>query len=550
LNHQELYLGKLQARVNRRVKQWEAQQFGKRVWDKDPSLWSAQPVAELSDRLGWLELPQAMEKQADDLIGFAERVKADGMRHVVLLGMGGSSLAPEVFQQTFGNKEGYPALLVLDSTHPAAVRAVESQIDLGRTVFLVSSKSGTTTETNSFFFYFWNKLKQLKQEPGEHFVAITDPGTPLEAMARERKFRATFAAPEEVGGRYSALTVFGLVPAALIGVEVREVLKRARRMSEACGPLVPASENPALLLGAALAELTLAKRDKVTFVCSPSLAAFPAWAEQLIAESTGKERKGIVPVATEEAGAPDQYGADRLFVYFRLAGDQNHDLDRQTAGLQANGHPLIRIELKDKADLGQEFFRWEFAVAAAGAAIGIHPFNQPDVQLAKDLAKKAMGDTDKKGAGKLKEEVSVGDADALGRAVSGWTGKRKARDYLVIQAYVQPSVDNRAALSNIAGALRRRLGVATTIGFGPRFLHSTGQLHKGGPNSALVLQIVDEPADQLAVPETNYTFDALIKAQAIGDYTALKQRRRRVLRVNLGSDTSGGLRRLAEAVQA
>ena len=551
LNLQELHLGKLQNRVNRRLKEWEAQQFAKRLWNKDPSLWSSEPLAELSDRLGWLELPETMAKQVDGLIAFAEKVKADGMRHAVLLGMGGSSLAPEVFQQTFGNKEGYPAVIVLDSTHPEAVRAVESQIDLGRTIFIVSSKSGTTTETSSFFFYFWDKLKQVKQEPGEHFVAVTDPGTPLETMAQERKFRAIFPAPEEVGGRYSALTVFGLVPAALIGVDVGELLKRARRMSEACGPSVPAAENSGLVLGAALAELALAKRDKVTFVCSPSLAAFPAWAEQLIAESTGKERKGIVPVATEETGAPEKYGADRLFVYLRFAGDANHDLDRQTAALQANGHPLIRIELKDKFDLGQEFFRWEFAVAAAGAAIGIHPFNQPDVQLAKDLAKKAMGDsaTGKRAGSRLKEEVAATDGDALRGSLTDWMNKRKARDYLVIQAYVQPSAENVAALKNIANALRERLGVATTLGFGPRFLHSTGQLHKGGPNSVLVLQIVDQPAENLAVPETNYTFDSLIEAQAIGDFSALKQRRRRAVRVNLGGDTSDGLKRLAEALR-
>jgi transaldolase/glucose-6-phosphate isomerase len=548
LNHQELQLGKLQNRVNRRLKKWEAQQFGKRLWNKDPTLWSSEPLAELSDRLGWLELPQTMETQVGVLMAFAEKVKADGIRHVVLLGMGGSSLAPEVFQQTFGNKNGYPALLVLDSTHPAAVRAVEAKIDLARTIFIVSSKSGTTTETNSFFFYFWDKLKQLKQEPGDHFVAITDPGTPLEAMARERKFRATFAAPEEVGGRYSALTVFGLVPAALIGVDIGEFLKRARRMGEACGPSVAVAENPGLILGAALAELALAKRDKVTFICSPSLAAFPAWAEQLIAESTGKDRKGIVPVATEEPGSPEKYGADRLFVYLRFDGDANHDLDRQTAALLANGHPLIRIELKDKMDLGQEFFRWEFAVAAAGAAIGIHPFNQPDVQLAKDLAKKAMGDTAKKSAAKLKEEISASDPEALRRALSEWMSKRKPRDYLVIQAYVPPTGENTTALKNISNSLRERLGVATTLGFGPRFLHSTGQLHKGGPNSALVLQIVDQPTENLAVPETNYTFDSLIQAQAIGDLTALNQRRRRAVRVNLGSDISAGFKRLAEAL--
>ncbi len=516
------------------------------MWEKDHTLWSSEPQPELTDRLGWLELPSTMEKQAADLRSFAEQVKADGIKHIVILGMGGSSLAPEVFQQTFGNAPGYPELQVLDSTHPAAVKTVEARIDPAHTLFVVSSKSGTTTETNSFFFYFWERLKQLKSDPGGNFAAITDPGTPLETLAKERNFRATFSAPEDVGGRYSALTVFGLVPAALIGVDLDALLTRARQMSDACR--ATDGENPGLTLGAALGELTLAKRDKVTFLCSPSLAAFPSWAEQLIAESTGKERKGIVPVAGEHLASPDRYGDDRLFICLRFAGDENHDLDRRLAALQANGHPVLRIDVRDKNDLGQEFFRWELAVAAAGAAIGIHPFNQPDVQLAKDLAKKAMSEGAKAGA-KRKEEVAAADGAALRTALTSWMGKKKARDYVAVQAYIQPAGENGAELQNICAALQERLGAATTLGFGPRFLHSTGQLHKGGSRSVLVLQIVDQPADNLAVPETNYTFDALIQAQALGDLAALKQRRRRVLRINLGSDTAGGLQRLLGALR-
>lgn len=550
LNRQELHLGKYQGRVKRRLKDWETEQFSSRLWQKDHRLWSSEPVAELTDRLGWLELPETMGKQVADLRAFADKAKAEGFKHVVLLGMGGSSLAPEVFQKTFGSAAGFPELLVLDSTHPAAVKSVEARIDAARALLVVSSKSGTTTETNSFFYYFWDKLKQLEAEPGRHFVAITDPGTALEKLAAERKFRATFNAPEEVGGRYSALTVFGLLPAALIGVDVGEVLSRARAMSQACG--AAAAGNPALILGAALGELALAKRDKVTFLCSPSLSAFPSWVEQLIAESTGKDRRGIVPVANEGVGAPEKYGEDRFFVYLRLSGDENHELDRQIAALQANGHPLARIDLNDKSDLGQEFFRWEVAVAAAGAALGINPFNQPDVQLAKDLAKKAMEKNSrgkKNGAG-LKGEVTVTDRPALEQALSAWFGSKKKRDYAVVQAYLNPSPENSAKLQAICASIRDRLGVATTLGFGPRFLHSTGQLHKGGANSALVLQIIDQPADNLPVPETSYTFDALIQAQAAGDFTALRQRRRRVLRVNLGSEPADGLDRLAEAARA
>jgi transaldolase / glucose-6-phosphate isomerase len=552
LDRLELHLGrKYQRRVDRRLKEWQNAQFAARVWQKDHTLWSKEPQAELTDRLGWLELPESMEKQVAGLGAFADQVRADGMKHVVLLGMGGSSLAPEVFQQTFGNASGYPELRVLDSTHPAAVKAVEARVDLARTIFLVSSKSGTTTETNSFFYYFWDKLKRIDANPGAHFVAITDPGTPLERLAKERNFRATFNAPEDVGGRYSALTVFGLVPAALIGVDVREILERARRMSAACGPAAADASNPGLILGAALGELTLAKRDKVTFLCSLSLAAFPAWAEQLIAESTGKDRKGIVPVANENLAAPEKYGNDRFFIYLRLEGDENHMLDRQVAALEANGHPVARIDLSEKNDLGQEFFRWEFAVAAAGAAIGIHPFNQPDVQLAKDLANKAMASAGgSKGGKKPREEVSVADGDSLKNGVASWLGKKKKRDYVAMQAYIDPSADHIERLKGICALIQERLGAATTLGFGPRFLHSTGQLHKGGPNSVLVLQIVDQPADNLSVPDTNYTFDALIQAQALGDFAALKQRRRRALRVNLGNDTVGGLNLLADTLRS
>jgi transaldolase / glucose-6-phosphate isomerase len=544
----ELHLGSYQRRVDRRVAQWQQDQFSRRVWDKDHTLWSKDLQPELTDRLGWLGLPEVMAKEVAGLTAFADKAKLDGIEHAVLLGMGGSSLAPEVFQKTFGTAAGCPELQVLDSTHPAALKAVEQRIDLAHTLFLVSSKSGTTTETNSFFYYFWDKLKQIDNDPGAHFVAITDPGTALENLARERHFRATFHAPSDIGGRYSALTVFGLVPAALIGADIGEILSRARRMAEACGANAPAGQHPGLLLGAALAELALAKRDKVTFLCSPSLAAFPSWVEQLIAESTGKDRKGIVPVAGEKIAPPGSYATDRFFVYLRLDSDENSSVDRQIAALEANGHPVARLDLQDKKDLGQEFFRWEFAVAAAGAAIGIHPFNQPDVQLAKDLAKKAMS-AGAKGGTNLKDEVSAADHERLRQAVESWLGKKKARDYVVVQAYINPSAENTAKLQEIAATIQHRLGVATTVGFGPRFLHSTGQLHKGGPNSALVLQIVDRPGDNLAVPETNYTFDALIQAQALGDLTAMKQRRRRALRVNLGSDTAGGLNQLSEVMR-
>jgi transaldolase/glucose-6-phosphate isomerase len=552
LNRQELRLGKHQARVNKRLKAWEAANFSARLWQKDPTLWSPESVPELTDRLGWLTLPESMQGQVGELKAFADKAKSEGFRHAVLLGMGGSSLAPEVFQRAFGNGSGDPELLVLDSTHPDAVRAVENKVDPRRALFLVSSKSGTTTETHFFFYYFWRKLGEIKSAPGEHFVAITDRGTPLEKLARERKFRAVFNAPEDVGGRYSALTVFGLVPAALIGADIEKLLERARMMSDACkgvGSLKIRTPDP-LVLGAVLGEMALAKKDKVTFLTSPSLAAFPSWAEQLIAESTGKDRKGIIPVVDEPLAAAEKYGGDRLFVYLRLESDDNAELDRKVAGLESAGHPTVKIDMDEKVDLGQEFFRWEIAVAAAGAVLGIHPFNQPDVQLAKDLAKQFM--SKKTGAEKTapKDQATASDQAALREAVSSWLAKKKERDYLVLQAYLAPTPAHTDALREICLSLRDRFHLAATFGYGPRFLHSTGQLHKGGPNSALVLQIVDQPAEDLSVPETDYTFGALIRAQAAGDFAALKQRKRRALRVNLKSDVEGGLRQLVEIVQA
>jgi transaldolase/glucose-6-phosphate isomerase len=549
LNRQELRLGKHQARVTKRLKAWEAAKFLERLWQKDPTLWSPEPVPEITDRLGWLELPETMRAQAGALSAFADKVKSEGFRHAVVLGMGGSSLAPEVFQRTFANGSGYPELLVLDSTHPQAVKALEEKIALERTLFLVSSKSGTTTETNSFFYYFWDKLARAKSAPGDHFAAITDPGTPLEKLARERKFRAVFNAPEDVGGRYSALTQFGLAPAALIGIDIEKLLERARLMSLASSPHVRESESQALVLGAVLGELTMVKRDKVTFLTSPSLAAFPSWAEQLIAESTGKNRKGIIPVVDEPLAPGEKYGGDRMFVYLKLAGDDNAEMDRKVAALESAGHPTVKIDMDEKFDLGQEFFRWEVAVAAAGAALAIHPFNQPDVQLAKDLAKQAMS---KKGGREtaVKDEARAADNAALRQAVASWLAKKKERDYLVLQAYLEPTAEHTAVLREICASLRDRFHLAATLGYGPRFLHSTGQLHKGGPNSALILQIVDEPAEDLPVPETDYTFGALIRAQALGDFLALKQRKRRALRVNLGTDVEGGLRQLVEIVQA
>jgi transaldolase/glucose-6-phosphate isomerase len=541
----------LQSAVKKRLTQWQESGFARRLWGKDPTLWASKDAPEITNRMGWLHLPETMRQQIASLTQFREAVKSDRFTHAVLLGMGGSSLAPEVFQETFHNARGFPELLVLDSTHPAAVRAVEKRVDLARTLFIVSSKSGTTTEMLSFFYYFWKQAGALAKSPGRQFIAVTDPGTPLEKLAHDRGFRAIFQASADVGGRYSALTHFGLVPAAVIGVDLHCLLDRARTMEEACASGVPASGNPGLLLGAALGEAALAGRDKVTFLASTGLGAFPVWLEQLIAESTGKNGKGIVPVAGEAPGAPANYGKDRLFVWLRLNQDNAANLQEQVSTLEAAGHPIVRIALADTADIGQEFFRWEFAVAAAGAVLGIHPFNQPDVQLAKDLAREAMKQAASKSAtpgNPGPEPVAAADPGELRRALEAWLGTARTGDYFGIDAYLEPTNATSKALDGIRTLLRDRTKCATMLGYGPRFLHSTGQLHKGGPNTGLFLQLLDEPREDLAVPETDYTFGQLIRAQAAGDYGALEQRGRRTLRVQLGQDVAGGLKRIAEAL--
>jgi transaldolase/glucose-6-phosphate isomerase len=547
-------LGSIDAAVEKRLAAWCKEDYCKRMWAKDPTLWSAKPVPEITDRLGWLHLPETMHAHVQDLTQFREQIKKEGFTHAVLLGMGGSSLAPKVFQETFGNAKGYPQLIVLDSTHPAAVKAVEKSIDLAHTLFIVSSKSGTTTEMLSFFYYFWKKVTALNKTPGTQFVAITDPGTPLEKLGHDRSFRHVFSATPDVGGRYSALTHFGLVPAAVIGVDLNRLLDRAWTMEETCAFSVPDKQNPGLQLGAVLGEAVLAGRDKVTFLASKSLAAFPTWLEQLIAESTGKDDKGIVPVADEAPGAPGVYGSDRLFVHLQMKSDAEGQVQNQVAALEAAGHPIVRISLSETVDIGQEFFRWEVGIAAAGSVIGIQPFNQPDVQLAKDLARQAMKKAGAEGgaapaSSQGRQPVPAANANELKHSIDAWLSTAHPGDYIGLDAYLAPTAETSTALETIRTSLRDRTKLATMLGYGPRFLHSTGQLHKGGPNTGLFLQILDEPAEDLPVPETDYTFASLIRAQAQGDFGALEQRGRRTLRVQLGKDVAGGLRQIAEVLR-
>ncbi|MDH5705397.1 MAG: hypothetical protein OEZ45_05200 [Candidatus Aminicenantes bacterium] len=547
-DYQIFKIGEFQVQVDERLKLWKSQNFSRRLWSKDPTLWFSETRPEITDRLGWLSLPEMMHDRLEELVSFAEQVKDEGMRHFVLLGMGGSSLAPDVFQKTFGNADGYPQLFVLDSTHPSAVFSVEEKLDLNRTLFLVSSKSGTTLETLSLSRYFWNKVSQAVEQPGRHFVAITDPGSPLQKLAIERSFRRVFEANPDVGGRYSAFTYFGMVPAALIGMDVHRLLDRARIASENSAFFISEEKASGLILGAALGEIAK-KRDKLTFFASSSISSFPDWLEQLIAESTGKDGKGILPVAGEPSVSSEDYGQDRLFVFLTLKGEDDREMEERMNALKQAGHPLIQIELKDKFDLGREIFSWEVAVASAGSVLGIHPFNQPDVQLAKDFTGKAMEKGGKKAEESAVDTWSIDDSEALDQALKEWLSQSKPRDYIALQAYLAPTPKTTRALQDIRLELLHRTRSATTLGFGPRFLHSTGQLHKGGQNTGLFLQIIDEPGIGLPVPESGYDFRNLIKAQAEGDYRALKERGRRVLRVNLKTDVAKGLKILHDLIQ-
>jgi glucose-6-phosphate isomerase len=476
-----------------------------RIWRHDHTVWKDDPT-EISDRLGWLSVAGEMHDRVDDLEAFADRAADDGLETAVLLGMGGSSLAPEVLMHTFGSAEGRLELIVLDTTHPVTVRRITDELDLRTTLFVVASKSGTTTETLSHFHHFWSSVPD-----GSRFVAITDEGTPLDELATERGFREVFRNPPVIGGRYSALSLFGLVPGALIGAPLVELLDSAEAIAADCAEPDPAA-NPGAALGTVLGELARAGRDKLTLVLPEAIASLGNWIEQLIAESTGKEGMGIVPVVGEDLGAPDAYGEDRLFV----ALGEHSAVD----ALDAAGHPVVRLADAEPDRLGGAFFRWEFATAVAGCVLGINAFDQPNVQEAKDATKEILG-------GGSVEDPGLDDPGALLKEI-------RAGDYVAILAYLDRTSETEDALQRIRLAIRDRHRVATTVGFGPRFLHSTGQLHKGGPNEGVFLQVVDRDRSvDVPIPGEPYSFGTLIEAQALGDLRSVRRRGRRVARVTL-----------------
>ena len=540
-------LGELLPSVEAAVADIQAREVVERIWRKDHILWKQNPT-EITDRLGWLTISDVMCDQVPVLEAFAKEVKDAGFRYVVLLGMGGSSLGPEMVRQAlrtgprgeaFGNTSGYPELIVLDSTVPAWVQAVADAIDPARTLFLVSSKSGGTIESLSLYKHFRALVERARGEAkaGESFVAITDRGTSLERLAREQEFRRVFLNPADIGGRYSVLSYFGLVPAALMGVDITALLDRADCMREGCASCVAAQDNPGAWLGAVMGVLALEGHDKLILVTSPSVGSFGLWVEQLIAESTGKEGNGIIPVAGEPLVAPDYYGDDRLFVYLRLEGDDNAATDAAMERIESSGRPVVRLEMRDRYDLGAEFFRWEFATAVAGAILGVNPFDQPNVQAAKDLTDSVLKGY--QASGRLPQMEAR-------NSLKGMLVEARPGDYLAIMAYLRQTPDMDEALAHLRQGVMARYRIATTLGFGPRFLHSTGQLHKGGPAKGLYLQITAGHDKDMDIPGEPYTFGVLADAQALGDLQALQGLGWPAVRIHLGPDGEAEIRELAK----
>ncbi|MBD0372133.1 MAG: bifunctional transaldolase/phosoglucose isomerase [Pyrinomonadaceae bacterium] len=562
-------LGRYASVVEAALGRLEADRAVQRIRAKDAALWKSEETHQevIRNSLGWLDVARIMrERAAGELKEFAVEMRDQGFTHLMVLGMGGSSLCPEVLRRTFGHACGYPELLVLDTTDPDTIHSFEEHLDKRRTIFIVSSKSGTTIEPLSFYKYFFDRVRTLKGErAGENFVAITDPGTLMERMAREANFRRIFLNPSDIGGRYSALSYFGMVPAALMGIDVEEMLGRAVKMMDACGASV--HENQAARLGAAMGALALEGRNKLTLLADPQVSSLGLWIEQLVAESTGKEGRGIVPVAGEPLGAPEVYGDDRLFVCI-CVGETNEETDKKVRALEEAGHPVVRRVMNDALDLGAEFFTWEFATAVAGQLMKINPFDQPNVQESKDNTnalldkfkeqgrlpeEKALvreGALTVYGISGMEEARALSDTASLPSLLTEFLSKVKAGDYIALLAYIQETPTHDELLQAIRTHLRDRLRVATTTGYGPRFLHSTGQLHKGGLKEALFLQLTDEDHQDLPVPGEPYTFSTLKEAQAIGDFSSLAKRNRRALRIHLGSDATEGLGKLLELLRA
>ena len=534
--------------VAENLRAWESGDRVARIWAVDAKVWTSTDEAQW---MGWLRITGEQLAQKQRFEEFSVEVKAAGFKNVLLLGMGGSSLCPEVLRLSFGDNAGFPDLHVLDSTDPAQVTATEKEIDVARTLFIVSSKSGSTLEPNIFKQYFYERAGRN----GKQFVAITDPGSHMQKVAEEDGFRHIFYGLPSIGGRYSALSDFGMIPGAAMGIDVGKLLAAGDAMAKACAA---PKDNPGLTLGVLLGTLARAGHDKLTLAASPAIHDLGAWLEQLVAESTGKDGKAIIPVDRELLGTPAVYGADRIFVYLRLTSAADAAQDRAVDALEAAWHPVIRIAMVDAYDLGREFFRWEFATAVAGAILGINPFNQPDVEASKIATKKLTSEFE--ATGSLPAEAPGIEEDGikvfglvvgstLADSLRAHLNPIKANDYFALLAYIEMNPAHEAALTAMRQRVRDAKRVATCLGFGPRFLHSTGQAYKGGPNSGVFLQITADDAHDLAIPGAKYTFGIVKAAQARGDLEVLRERGRRALRIHLGADVDAGLKKLAAAME-
>ena len=556
---QQLHLGAASAATG--TISARAGEIVERIWKRDPDLWKPGDPAHaavIRNRLGWLDSPATMQGQVADLTAFAGDVRAAGFTAAVLLGMGGSSLCPEVLRTSFGSTAGFPVLHVLDTTDPQAVAALQQRLDLPHTLFIVASKSGSTLETLSHLAHFWQAVATAGvAEPGRNFVAITDPRSPLQQMAVDRRFRRVFENPADIGGRYSALSFFGLVPAAVMGLDVALLLERAMAMRASCAVGTPLRLNCGLTLGGALSQEQAQGRDKVTILAPPRIAAFSLWAEQLIAESTGKEGCGLIPVGGEPIGDPAVYAGDRLFVALRL-GAEAGDLDREVERLVGAGLPVVVLELRDVHDLAAEFFRWEFATAVAAVPLGIDPFDEPNVKESKDNTRTVLAGFE--ATGTLSEEKPSASSDGLRLyggaagasvrdALLDHLGQVRPGDYVATMAYIDPTARNDAALAELRTAIRDAHRVATTVGFGPRFLHSTGQLHKGGPNTGVYLQLTADDRVTIDIPGQSFGFGTLIAAQAEGDLRSLRSHGRRVIRIHAEGEVTDVIGQLTRWVR-
>lgn len=568
MNHATYAVGSFDADVKATLKDLQSKNFVRRLWAQDASLWHQDPAHQtiIRNALGWLFVSKQQIRHVSRLQAFAEDVKNAGFTHLLLLGMGGSSLCPEVCRMTFGVRQGYPDLHVLDSTVPSQVKSFEARLDLERTLCIVASKSGSTTEPLVFQKYFFERMRRIKGDrAGENFIAITDPGSLLERMAQELQFRAIFPGVLDIGGRYSALSNFGMVPAATMGVNVEQLLSRAEQMLRHCDSTVPTPDNPGVVLGVILATAAKAGHDKVTFIASPAISDLGAWLEQLIAESMGKEGKGLIPVDDEPLGVPPVYGNDRVFAYLRYTDGADPAQDAGVEALQVAGHPVVRIDVTNLMNLGQEFFRWEVATATAGSLLEVNAFDQPNVQESKDFTKAYLEEFKKKGClpedspiiedrdvrifADAANQRALGRASSLEQIVSGHLASVHVGDYVAINAYLERTPVVHAIFQQIRTLIRDAKQVPTTLGYGPRFLHSTGQLHKGGPNTGVFIQVTADQRADLEIPGEPYSFGILVTAQALGDMKSLSARNRRVIRIHLGLDIEGGLRRIQQAVE-